>query len=238
MRKRTLLLVLTVAACVLCPTASFGQWDYGQSAIDNIIESRIDARKTAERIRERQGRSESKDQSSESTASNKVLGDSSFTASRTRILPARLAQQNAKTPQQAKQVEADVNQMLQVSDGDLRLNKLPLRDVASADSAMISAFCYIYNDGEALPDEKRQQIYQTFASNYAHSREFQSMTNADKQLEYEARLYFRRLLLVGYVTAKEQNNQEMIKKTKETAEKIFKQMYGFSLEKASKEFRR
>ena len=42
--------------CVICPIASFAQWDARQNSIDNIIESRIDARKTAERIKARQGK--------------------------------------------------------------------------------------------------------------------------------------------------------------------------------------
>lgn len=47
--------IFVCAFAVISPQAAFGQWDYNQSAIDNIIESRIDRRKTRERIKARKG---------------------------------------------------------------------------------------------------------------------------------------------------------------------------------------
>lgn len=43
------------ALTILFPVLAYGQWDYNQNAIDNIIDSRIDRRKTSERIRARKG---------------------------------------------------------------------------------------------------------------------------------------------------------------------------------------
>lgn len=54
---------------ILWPAQGYAQWDYGQHAIDNIIESRIDARKTRARIRARRGGKIKADQNSKSKKS-------------------------------------------------------------------------------------------------------------------------------------------------------------------------
>jgi hypothetical protein len=49
------------------PVLAFGQWDYNQNAIDNIIDSRIDRRKTSKRIRARNGKGGTANQRKTST---------------------------------------------------------------------------------------------------------------------------------------------------------------------------
>lgn len=51
--------ILILALSTVFQNLAVAQWDYSQHAIDNIIESRIDARKTRARIRARQGKSQS-----------------------------------------------------------------------------------------------------------------------------------------------------------------------------------
>lgn len=53
MKKYISAVILAFALVVVSPQITFGQWDYGQNAIDNIIESRIDRRETAAGIKAR-----------------------------------------------------------------------------------------------------------------------------------------------------------------------------------------
>ena len=54
MKKYLITTILGLSFMVLCQDTTFAQWDYGQDSIYNIVDSRIDRRKTAARIRARQ----------------------------------------------------------------------------------------------------------------------------------------------------------------------------------------
>lgn len=53
MKKYISTAILALGFAIVSPEMAFGQWDYNSSAIDNIISSRIDRRRTAARIRAR-----------------------------------------------------------------------------------------------------------------------------------------------------------------------------------------
>ncbi len=54
MKNRFSFVFALIVSALLAPLAH-AQWDYGQNSIDNIIESRIDKRKTLDRIRKQRG---------------------------------------------------------------------------------------------------------------------------------------------------------------------------------------
>ena len=167
-----------------------------------------------------------------------AAGDSSFAVTNTRVLPAQFARENADTPQQVKSIEADVINQLKAGEDKMRYDGLPLHDVAAADAFFIAALYSAYNNGETLNKAQQQKIYQSFAAGYANSSEFQAYSDEKKQLVYESKLFFGETVMKKYEEAKAQNTQAKIKEARETAQKVFKEIYGYSLEKASKEFRK
>ena len=56
MKKIISIAAVTLSFAFLCPTPASAQWDYGQDSTWNMIESRMDARRTSARIRARQGK--------------------------------------------------------------------------------------------------------------------------------------------------------------------------------------
>jgi len=75
--KSSVSLATVTFSLLLCSFSAFAQWDYRQDAIDNIIESRIDRRKTQARIRARKRartnrRKSSKSKSAKRTATKPV----------------------------------------------------------------------------------------------------------------------------------------------------------------------
>ena len=53
MKKYISAAILALALVVITPEVAFGQWDYNDHIIDNMISSRMDRRRTAARIRAR-----------------------------------------------------------------------------------------------------------------------------------------------------------------------------------------
>lgn len=242
MNKYIFTLILACAFAVISPQIAFGQWDYGQDSIYNIIESRIDARRTMERIRENNrkpkrpaaasGRQRAgagkKDEWGVSTVKNVARGTTTFSSSGSLVIPKEFAREIGKTGQGEREAEAKIIKHLTFFDGFLKYRGYAANDVART-SSMIFVECLSQYLNKDLTQEQKNGVYAAFKDLYETDEYFQSLSNTEKQKNYETQALLWSFVADASIAVREKGDGESKRRLKNTAENIFKQFVGFPI---------
>lgn len=241
MKKYLFTAILVSAGAVSSPQTAFGQWDYGQSSIYNSIESRIDTRRTMERIREnnrkparpatsgrRRAGTREKDEPDGLPAKNVARGTATFSSSGALMIPKDFAREIGKTAQEKREAEAKITTHLTFFNGFLKHRGYKANDVART-SSMIFVECLSHYLNKDLTQGQKNGVYAAFRDLYETDEYFQSLSNKEKQENYETQALLWSFVADAAVAVQEKGDGDSKRRLKTTAENIFKQFIGIPI---------
>lgn len=239
MKKYIFTAILTCVCAVISPQTVFGQWDYGQSIYDNIVEARIDRRKTEARMEARRrgnsnrpansgGRPGTKSAGTTAPAADVVRGETTFSPTGALIVPKELAQKYGKTAQEKREAEVAFTKSLGIYENFLKSKGYASNDMARVSSSLFIT-CMLSYTNRDLTQKQRDGIYESFRDYYETDADFQALGDREKQKNYETNGLLWAFVSTISIAAEEKGDPKSLQKAKETAENIFRRFTGISI---------
>lgn len=191
-------------------------------------------------IQQQQGTTEQNTSTSEPSSSEEeppAVDDSNLAAATSfkpvarSLVPQKIAAQIGKTPQEQQEYESDVNQLLEFYESYVQDSKWQLNDVAHAMSYYIGANYYVYRDGKEISDRERSALYQTVSKFLATNKDYQALSDAEKQEMYEAMAIQGSLPLLGYKSAIAEGNKEATQGFRHNAQQNLESLFDVPVAK-------
>lgn len=146
-----------------------------------------------------------------------TAGSTTFRAGPGAILPARLAQQMARTPEQRQKYEKCFDSLLSTYKDLLRETSAPPNDVARAGSFAVASSDSIFHDGRMLSGEQLDGLRQQMHDAFAASARFQGLRDQRKQELFESYAILGMYVTSVYDGASKHGNKEMIRQLRHLA---------------------
>lgn len=104
-------------------------------------------------------------------------------------------------------------------------------DLAFALTFFIATVVTVYNDGPEPSDTATESLYNALSESMLESEEIVNMSNQDKQMASDTLVYVSGLLLAGYITSKDTDDEETFSIYRQAAAETLLSLTGISADK-------
>lgn len=149
------------------------------------------------------------------------------------LVPQILAKDLARSPQEQRAIDANLNEWLTFFRGRLRERGKPVNDVARAATYLIGASYSAYYDAGELNPVTYDALLEDMRDIFASDAAFQRAADKERQEMFESYAITAIMLIEGYGTAKEKGDKAGMRHYRDMARKSWEDLLGLTPEQVA-----